>query len=316
MAATMKIRVGLAALAALLAVTSCSGPEQLVSALLVDHEEAQRKTVKDIRDTGAAMFGWFTDHVGAAAAGQSQVNLEEYTAIAPVELKKLLVPQYLQAIPEKDGWGHPYEHYLNPDQLFGKNMMGIRSPGRDGRYTASSYAVGPFDAAQLDSDIVWADGFFVAWPEGGAPQRSGAGESPGAVKDREAQKQTVADIRETGTALYSWLTDQVGAAAAGEGEMVDLGEFPAISHREVSKLLVPQYLPVVAERDGWGHPYEFRVNVADPLAKKVLAIRSPGRDGAFSVDSYIQGGFEPDELDQDIVWADGFFVRWPSKRTN
>src|ERR1700730_14681921 len=29
------------------------------------------------------------------------------------------------------------------------------------------------------------------------------------------QKRTVADVRNTGTAMFSWLTDQVGAAAAG-----------------------------------------------------------------------------------------------------
>src|SRR3954447_21264732 len=30
------------------------------------------------------------------------------------------------------------------------------------------------------------------------------------------QKRTVADMRNTGTAMFSWLTDQVGAAAAGQ----------------------------------------------------------------------------------------------------
>lgn len=314
----MTMRVRLAVPAALLALASCSGPgEQLLSGLLVDHEKAQQKTVKDIRDTGAAMFGWLTDHVGAAAAGNPQVNLEEYLAIAPAELKKLLVPEYLEEIPEKDGWGHPYEHYLDPAHLFGQNMMGIRSPGRDGKFSANSYKVGAFDFAQFDSDIVWADGFFVAWPEGASPRSPGEREGSmggGAAKDQAAQKQTLTDIRKTGTALYSWLTDQVGAAAAGEGENVDLGEFPLISHREVSKLLAPQYLAVVPELDGWGHPLEFRVNVANPLAPKVLAIRSPGRDGKFSVDSYIQGPFEPDEFDRDIVWADGFFVKWPARK--
>ncbi len=32
-------------------------------------------------------------------------------------------------------------------------------------------------------------------------------------QDREKQKQTVADIRNTGTAMFSWLTDQVGDRA-------------------------------------------------------------------------------------------------------
>ena len=37
--------------------------------------------------------------------------------------------------------------------------------------------------------------------------------------DKTSQKQTVADIRNTGTAMFSWLTDQIGAAAAGQSQV-------------------------------------------------------------------------------------------------
>src|SRR5947199_8503811 len=38
------------------------------------------------------------------------------------------------------------------------------------------------------------------------------------------QKRTVADMRNVGTAMFSWLTDQVGAAAAGQtATEIDLG---------------------------------------------------------------------------------------------
>src|SRR3984893_6156069 len=39
------------------------------------------------------------------------------------------------------------------------------------------------------------------------------------------QKRTVADIRNTGTAMFSWLTDQVGAAAAGQTTTVDVTQY-------------------------------------------------------------------------------------------
>jgi hypothetical protein len=29
----------------------------------------------------------------------------------------------------------------------------------------------------------------------------------------------------------------------------------------------------------------------------------------------VSGPFDPTDRDQDIVWADGFFVRWPQKTT-
>src|SRR4051812_40052271 len=38
------------------------------------------------------------------------------------------------------------------------------------------------------------------------------------ARDREAQRKTVADVRMAGTAMFSWLTDQVGAAAAGQSQ--------------------------------------------------------------------------------------------------
>ena len=130
------------------------------------------------------------------------------------------------------------------------------------------------------------------------------------INDKEAQKRTVADIRNTGTAMFSWLTDQVGAGAAGQSQ-VDLQQYPVISREELEKILVPQYLQAIPETDGWGHPYEFYLNVETPLAKQVMSIRSSGRDGKFSAVSYSVGSFGPSNFDEDIVWADGFFVQWP-----
>jgi len=140
------------------------------------------------------------------------------------------------------------------------------------------------------------------------------------VDNGAAQKRTIADIRNTGTAMFSWLTDQVGAAAAGQPQTeeetlyVDLGQYPVLSHEEVQAILVPVYLQTVPEIDGWGNPYEYYLNVENPLAKQVMGIRSPGRDGSFSADRYTVTSFDPNELDEDIVWADGFFARWPQQR--
>ena len=136
--------------------------------------EAQKKTVADIRVLGTAMFRWMTDQVGAGAAGQSQtqhvgegVDLLEYSTISHAELETILVPQYLQTVPELDGWGHPYELYLNVKNVTGPQVMGIRSPGRDGQFSDSRYSVGPFPQDQFDEDIVWVDGFFARWPQKG-----------------------------------------------------------------------------------------------------------------------------------------------------
>ena len=139
--------------------------EERESQPAADDKEAQQRTVRDIRNTGTAMFSWLTDQVGAAAAGQSQVDLDDYPVLSSGELQDVLVPQYMQRIPEKDGWGNSYEFFLNTEEPLAPQVMAIRSPGRNGRYSATEYSVTSFEPAEFDEDIVWADGFFVRWPQ-------------------------------------------------------------------------------------------------------------------------------------------------------
>jgi hypothetical protein len=141
-----------------------------------------------------------------------------------------------------------------------------------------------------------------------------------AATDAEAQKRTVADIRNTGTAMFSWLTDQVGAAAAGQSQMPDdkrvrLDSYPEISHDELQEILTPDYIQQVPEKDGWGNSYEYFLNVKNPLAPNVMTIRSAGRDGRFSDTDYTVTSFDPEDFDEDIVWSDGYFIRWPEKKS-
>src|SRR5262249_2808195 len=129
------------------------------------------------------------------------------------------------------------------------------------------------------------------------------------------QKATIAEIRNTGTAMFSWLTDQVGAAAAGASTtQVDLRDYPPITAADLATILVPQYLKEVPTSDRWGHPYDYALNVSNPHAREVMAIRSTGKDGVAEGNVYTVTSFDPEDQDQDIVWVDGFFVRWPQRR--
>jgi hypothetical protein len=76
---------------------------------------------------------------------------------------------------------------------------------------------------------------------------------------------------------------------------------------------VPQYLQDVPPADGWKTPYEYYLNTGNPLAAQVMAIRSLGRNKAEEGSTYTVTSFDPTDYDRDIVWADGFFVRWPQK---
>jgi prepilin-type N-terminal cleavage/methylation domain-containing protein len=130
------------------------------------------------------------------------------------------------------------------------------------------------------------------------------------------QKRTVADMRITGTAMFSWLSDQVGAAAAGQtATSIDLDtDYPTVvTPAGLRKFLVPFYIEHVSELDGWKTPYNYYLDTAQVQKQHVMAIASGGRDKSTPSGTYTVTGFDPTDYDQDIIWADGFFVRWPQK---
>jgi len=154
--------------------------------------------------------------------------------------------------------------------------------------------------------------------------------------DTEKQKQTIADIRNLGTALFSWLTDQVEATVAEQEaekqqngtkseppprgneedtktKTLNIQDNPVVSRDDLEEFLVPKYIAAIPETDAWGNSYEVRLNTDNLMAKTVMSIRSPGRKGYYAGDEYKVEGFDPTDFDQDIVWIDGFFARWPQE---
>jgi prepilin-type N-terminal cleavage/methylation domain-containing protein len=125
------------------------------------------------------------------------------------------------------------------------------------------------------------------------------------------QKRTMADQRLVGTAMMAWLTDQEGAGAAGQANQFSIGFYSVVGIDSLRATLIPQYIQAIPENDGWVNPVDYRMNLADPSAAQVMAIRSLGRDGTAEGTQYTTGAFQPTDYDRDIVWADGFFVRWP-----
>ena len=139
------------------------------------------------------------------------------------------------------------------------------------------------------------------------------------------QKRTISDVRNTGTAWMSWLTDQVGAASAGQSVFKGTLHTVTVTYAEIYKYLRPSntffYMQEVPERDGWTQPIAYR-RASNLLWSSTMSIYAPCRDGAWnatggpSKDIAVYG-FMSTDYDQDIVWADGYFVLWPegTKRT-
>jgi len=134
------------------------------------------------------------------------------------------------------------------------------------------------------------------------------------------QKRTMADMRNVGTAFMSYVTDAASAAAAGSStNSFDLDQYASITYSSIYSILHPSttffYMNEVPAKDGWKHSfyYGFTGNV---VSSQVAAIASGARDGSTPNGTYTIGPFTATDYDQDIIWADGFFVRWPGGITN
>jgi type II secretory pathway pseudopilin PulG len=125
------------------------------------------------------------------------------------------------------------------------------------------------------------------------------------------QKQTMANIREFATGIAEYWTDNSGAGAAG-AEVNVTSWLGASTIDELRSALVPDYLQLVPDRDGWGHQLDYRIQLDSPPRVYYALVRSPGRDGVFDGDAYTGGSFDSLEFDQDIVWGDGAFIRAPA----
>jgi type II secretion system protein G len=129
--------------------------------------------------------------------------------------------------------------------------------------------------------------------------------------NKARQKRTMADARNVGTAMFQWVTDQVGAAAAGVA-ITDYSGADTVA--EVEAVLVSTYIQDVPVNDGWKGTYVYRLNTDNPGASRVMFVGSGGRDKSLA-GPWTKQAFDPTDYDRDIVWADGDFLSWPQKIT-
>ena len=124
-----------------------------------------------------------------------------------------------------------------------------------------------------------------------------------------SQKRTMGDIKQFATGLGTYYTDNGGAAAAG-AVTIDVGNWPtSVSETDIETALVPEYIPQLPINDAWGNDIEYRCLLNNPPRIFYCLVRAQARDAAFSGTTYTAGSFVPTDYDQDIVWADGGFIR-------
>lgn len=135
--------------------------------LSVLQKAKQKRTMGDQKLAGTAMMSWLTDQTSAAAAGQGELfTISLYSVASFDDLTGLLVPQYTPKLSRYDAWNSEFDYRLNIGDPNKTQVMAVRSLGRDAVVEGSVYTSGGFDSLDFDKDIVWADGFFVTWPQG------------------------------------------------------------------------------------------------------------------------------------------------------
>jgi hypothetical protein len=140
----------------------------------------------------------------------------------------------------------------------------------------------------------------------------------GASAAEEPSRVTAQVVRETGVAMWLWLADQLPNKSVLDEKAGELTAPPwatcSTSRDELAALLVPKYISALPGKDGWGQDLQFclQFEKAHPT-RSALGVRSPGRDGKFTPGEYKVGRFEPSAAEEDTVWVNGYFIRWPQK---
>jgi hypothetical protein len=114
-----------------------------------------------------ALIAWSIDHPPEGeyleSGKASEVDFSASKLLSKADLRAMLVPAYLEAVPVEDPWKHRYEVFRNTDKRQPWSW-GVRSLGPDGSACSASYLV-PQPSWDRCNDIVRVDGELVAGPE-------------------------------------------------------------------------------------------------------------------------------------------------------
>ena len=132
----------------------------------------QRRTMGELAMVGQAWMSWLTDQSGAASAGQGKTyDISGFLDVTYPELFNYLHPTstffYMQEIPQQDAWGSGMKYWRNAN-LRSDRVIVICASARDNIFetcNTTTLPIGPFSRTDYDSDIVWADGGMISWPE-------------------------------------------------------------------------------------------------------------------------------------------------------
>ena len=131
------------------------------------------------------------------------------------------------------------------------------------------------------------------------------------------QKRSMTDVRGIGVAWMSWVTDQNGAASAGASKTYSTVGMTPVTYEALFAYLRPSedffYAQEVPRFDAWGFDYSFRMGGSGTEIDRIM-VCAPCRDGVLTrcnMTTIPVAAFVASDYNEDIVWADGYFVRFP-----
>ncbi len=253
------------------------------------------------------MLAWLTDVIiglstpltpaGSTCAGSVPVDITQVPFISVTDLRALLVPVYIASVPANDPWGTPYDYRLNVANVFSEHAIAVRSAGADAVFEGSTYDIGTTSGSQ--GDLVHYNAYRLRQP----PQ----------LDPVSRQTNTTQEIETLGVWIMAWVFDggPPPLGASNGDPTVDLSLIPPISATDLALLVTPFYLLCIPEVDGWGNPYDYRLN-ADLVTLPTFSVRSAGADGLTEGTIYDIETFPADDLARDLVWSDGTYFRQPT----
>jgi type II secretion system protein G len=135
--------------------------------LLVAIQRAkQRRSMVDMRNVATAWEARNTEAGRYNAAGQANGVEGADQRVTYSDLITILKPTYMGTVPEVDGWGTPFQAYVNApygSSTAKATVYAIISGGKD-QVIASDPTTGPF--TNFDCDIVYSNGVFLSYPDG------------------------------------------------------------------------------------------------------------------------------------------------------
>ncbi|SRR5581483_566946 len=126
--------------------------------LTATQRSKQKRTMADLRMIGVAVDSFASDNANA------------YPKVSSLdELKPLLTPKYLPALPAVDGWGRPLRYECMTMEEERCTAYVISSGGKNGVFEEPPEQVvqtGSRATTNFDCDLIYSNGQFIQYPEG------------------------------------------------------------------------------------------------------------------------------------------------------